>query len=228
MSPNDWPLRRPRRAKSLHGFLAAVALFGCAALPPGALADTYEDFNRAVATDDVTTLGKLLGRGMDPNTANEKGEPALLTAARESSPAVVKALLTARARVNIKNSHGDTPIMLAALRGNVDVVRLLRQAGAEINPQGWTPLHYAVLNGHNAVIEYLLSSGADLGLVAPNGASPVMLAVLGKKADTLSVLIINGFDVNVRNGKGETALMLARRQQSEEMETLLRQAGARQ
>ena len=55
---------------------ALVALVSGAPVP--AHADTYVDFNRAVATDDVRTVSKLLERGMDPNTVNENGEPALL------------------------------------------------------------------------------------------------------------------------------------------------------
>ena len=206
----------------------AILALGVLGLLPGFVhASALEDFTRAIATEDVAKITLLLKRGMDPNTVNEKGEPWLMFAARESGPDVVKALLQARAKVNIKNQFGDTPIMLAALRGSLPVVKLLRQAGAEINQPGWTPLQYAALNGHNEVIEYLLSAGADLALTAPNGATPVMLAVLGKKPDTVKLLISYGFDVHAKNEKGDTALVLAKRQQSVELETILRQGGAR-
>jgi ankyrin repeat protein len=90
MNPIFLPAIRRRTLRRLFG----IALL---ALSATAFADTYEDFNRAIATDDAATLAKLLKRGFDPNTANERGEPALMTAARESSPEVVKALLQARA-----------------------------------------------------------------------------------------------------------------------------------
>lgn len=205
--------------------LAVVALL---AIATGAVrADSFEDFNRAVATDDAKTVTRLLERGMDPDTVNEKGEPALLTAAREGSPAVVAALLRARVKVNLKNSFGDSPIMIAALNGNLAVVKLLREAGADINLPGWTPLQYAAINGHNAVIEYLISTGADLALTAPNGASPLMLAVLSNKAETVRLLVGYGFDVSVRNDKGETALAWAKRKDYKEIEDILRRAGAK-
>lgn len=191
-------------------------------------ANAYEDFNRAIATDDARTVARLLERGMDPNTVNEKAEPALMTAAREGSAAVVKALIQAHAKVNTTNDYGDAPIMIAALSGNLAVVKLLREAGAEINQPGWTPLQYAAINGHNAVIEYLVSTGADLALVAPNGASPLMLAVLSNKAETVKLLISYGFDVTTRNDKGETALAWARRKDYKEIEEILRQAGAKE
>ena len=82
-------------------------------------------------------------------------------------------------------------------------------------------------HGHNAVVEYLLSTGADVGLAAPNGSTAVMLAVLGKKPDTVKLLASYGFDVNAKNHKGETALALAKREKNEEMEAVLRSLGAR-
>jgi uncharacterized protein len=190
-------------------------------------ADAFLDFNRAIATDDASTVTSLLERGMDPNSVNEKGEPALMTAAREGSPAVVKALIRARVKVNTKNGYGDTPIMVAALNGNLAVVKLLREAGAEINHPGWTPLQYAAINGHDAVIEYLLTSGADLALAAPNGVTPLMLAVQANKAETVKLLIGYGFDVDARNDKGETALAWARRRGYKDIEQMLRGAGAK-
>ena len=215
---------RTRRASRWATALVAVTL-GC--LASVVRADAYEDFNRAVATNDAAALTKLLARGMDPNTVNDRGEAALLAAARDSGPEVVKALVKARAKLNVKSPFGDTPIMLAALRGNLPIVKLLREAGAEINQPGWTPLLYASLNGHNAVVEYLLSTGADVGLAAPNGSTAVMLAVLGKKPDTVKLLASYGFDVNAKNDKGETALALAKREKNEEMEAVLRSLGAR-
>jgi ankyrin repeat protein len=191
-------------------------------------ADAYEEFNRAIATDDARTVTRLLERGMDPNTVNEKGEPALMTAAREGSPTVLKALIQARVKVNAKNGYGDTAIMIAALNGNLAVIKLLREAGAEINHAGWTPLQYAAINGHNAVIEYLISTGADLALTAPNGATPLMLAVLSNKAETVKLLISYGFDVGTRNDKGETALAWARRKEYKEIGEILRRAGAKE
>jgi len=199
----------------------ALALSGAGA----ARADAYLDFNRAVVTNDVRTLSLLLERGMDPDTVNEKGEPALITAARDGSPEVVAALVRARAKVNVKNEFGDRPIMIAALNGRLPIVKLLREAGAEINFPGWTPLQYAALNGHDAIVEYLISTGADLALTGPNGASPLMLAVLSNKPDTVKVLLGYGFDVNTRNDKGETALGWARRKDYKDIEAILRKAG---
>ncbi|MEO8137461.1 MAG: ankyrin repeat domain-containing protein, partial [Betaproteobacteria bacterium] len=133
-------------------------VIGLGALP--GFATTFEDFNRAVAMNDARTVAELLRRGVDPQTVNERGEVALLAAAREGSIEVVRALLKGRAKVNQRNAHGDSAIMMAALNGHLAVVKVLRDAGAAINHPGWTPLLYAAINGHDAIVEYLLSSGA--------------------------------------------------------------------
>ena len=220
--------RSGRRIGSIKiGMLILICALAIAAAGP-IRADSYEDFNRAIATNDASTVSKLLARGMDPNTVDEKGETALMAAARGGAIDVVKALIGARVKVNAKNGYGDTAIMIAALNGNLTIVKLLREAGAEINQPGWTPLQYAAINGHDAVIEYLLSSGADLALVAPNGATPLMLAVLANKAATVKLLISYGFDVSVRNDKGETALGWAKRRGYKDIEQILRQAGAKE
>lgn len=212
---------------TMLGLLMLVSALAVASAG-SARADAYEDFNRAIATDDARTVSRLLERGMDPNTVNEKGEPALMTAAREGAQAVIRALIKARVKINAKNGYGDTPIMVAALNGNLAVVKLLREAGAEINQPGWTPLQYAAINGHDAVIEYLVSSGADVALVAPNGVTPLMLAVHANKAETVKLLVGYGFDVSARNDKGETALAWARRREYKEIEQILRRAGAKE
>lgn len=208
-------------------FIAPIILILAVALSAGVRADSYSDFTRALANDDVKTVSQLIARGVDPNTVNEKGEAALLFAARESTTAMVRALIQGRANVNVRNPQsGDTPIMLAALAGNLATVKVLREAGAQINHAGWTPLQYAAFNGHNAVVEYLVSSGADLGLSAPNGATPVFLAVLSNKADTVKLLVSYGFDVDARNDKGETAIEIARKRGFADIEKILQSAGA--
>ena len=219
-------MRRERPASPAMRWVIGCAMVIAASVAIVARADSFADFNRAVAADDVKTVSQMIARGTDPNSSNEKGEPALLFVAREGSLAMVKALIQGRANVNIRNAHRDTPIMLAALAGDLAKVKLLREARAEINHPGWTPLQYAAFNGHNAVVDYLVSSGADLGLTAPNGATPVMLAVLANKPDTVKLLVSYGLDIDAKNDKGETALEVARKKDFAEVAKILQGAGA--
>lgn len=62
--------------------------------------------------------------------------------------------------------NGYTALHIAALHGNQALVRMLLEAGAEVNPRDKlhedTPLHKAVIEGHVAAIRVLLQQGADV------------------------------------------------------------------
>ena len=60
--------------------------------------------------------------------------------------------------------YGDTPLIEAARGGDVEVVRLLLSAGADVeraDSSDCTPLIYAARGGHVEVERLLLSAGAD-------------------------------------------------------------------
>ncbi|KZO96536.1 ankyrin [Calocera viscosa TUFC12733] len=66
--------------------------------------------------------------------------------------------------VNIKDSQGWTPLMIAASAGQDDIVELLIGAGADVkavNEKGITALHYAASKGRHEIGKLLVASGAD-------------------------------------------------------------------
>jgi hypothetical protein len=70
--------------------------------------------------------------------------------------------------VNAKASDGDTPLHVAAIRGDREAVRLLVEAGAQVDALGdmsCTPLYNAVGKGHHEVARLLLEFGADPNLM---------------------------------------------------------------
>ena len=61
------------------------------------------------------------------------------------------------------NDNGETPLWTASQNGDVDLVRLLIDAGALINQantNGATPLYVASQNGHVNVVLVLIDAGA--------------------------------------------------------------------
>eukprot|EP00041_Stephanoeca_diplocostata_P031524 m.984213 g.984213 ORF g.984213 m.984213 type:complete len:228 (-) comp23975_c0_seq27:3592-4275(-) len=61
---------------------------------------------------------------------------------------------------NTKNENGETKLQQAVIKGNLQAVRTLLEAGASINcfdNYGWTPLHEACNHGHDDIIQLLLS-----------------------------------------------------------------------
>src|SRR3954466_3186498 len=93
----------------------------------------YEDFVFAVANDRAAQVRELLQRGVDPNTTDKGGDPALLVAARAGYQDTLCVLLAGRATVDRANAYGDTPLKVAALNGHLEIVRMLRERGAQID-----------------------------------------------------------------------------------------------
>ena len=112
----------------------------------------------------------------------------LHSAASESEPAVIEALLAAGADVTARNSSGATPLHHAARdNDNPAVIEALVVAGASLDARledGSTPLHTAVSTtdvGRDAaenlaVTEALLAAGADVRARDENGDTPLHLA----------------------------------------------------
>lgn len=83
--------------------------------------------------------------------------------------------------VNTRGLFGNTPLHVAAIRGDVEMVTLLLNAGAEVNAVGEygdTPLHEAVSQGHSQVVQLLLSHGASKTATNWDGQTPFCLARL--------------------------------------------------
>lgn len=181
-------------------------------LPAGrARAGAYEDFFHAVEVDNDGALRQLLARGMDPNTLDPKGQHGLFLALRGGSAKVVGVLLQhSQTQVDAANAVGETPLMMAALRGHVDAMTALVARGAQVNRSGWAPLHYAASGPSAAAVQWLLDRGAEVNARAPNGNTPLMLAARYGSEDSVALLLKKGADRNLRNDRQYDAAGFAR------------------
>ena len=178
-----------------------------------AWAGSYDAFFRAVVGDDPGTIEALVARGFDPNSVDPNGQPGLIRALQAES--YLAALTLARlpsTNVDLRNPAGETPLMLAALKGEMGVLRVLLARGAAVNPPGWTPLHYAASGDSLPAVRELLARGAELEARAPkNARTPLMLAAMYAGEDVIDALLKAGADAAARDQYGETAADLAAR-----------------
>jgi ankyrin repeat protein len=123
---------------------------------------------------------------------------------------------------------GETALMLAAFKGNVEAVRLIHSRGGEINTPGWAPLHYAAFQGQTPVAKYLLDNKAQIEARAPNGITPLMAAVRNGHLDTAKLLLAQHADPNAKNDTGGTALQWAVKGNNTDLAQVLKQAGAKE
>jgi ankyrin repeat protein len=152
-------------------------------------------------------------------------------AAMQGDRNAVRSLLKQAADVNAAQDDGMTALHWAAIKGDVDLARMLMYAGA--NPKaatrisGHTPLLLASENGDVAMIETLVKGGADPNIPTNTGATPLMLAAASGNVDATKALLDHGANVNaVETAKGHTALMFAAASNRVEVLKLLLQRGA--
>ena len=190
-----------------------------------ARAGSYEDYFRAVAVDDGRTVAQLLQRGFDPNTPDEKGQVGLYLALRDGSFQVAERLLEqADLKVDAVNAANETPLMMAALRGNLAWAQRLLERGAQLNREGWTPLHYAASGPEPKLVSLLLDRGAEIEARSPNGTTPLMMAARYGAFDAAERLLARGADPRARNDLGLSAADFARQSGREALAAQLDQA----
>ncbi len=135
-------------------------------------------------------------------------------AAMQGNKDGVVSLLKEKADVNAMQGDGMTALHWAAYRDDVELARLLIDAGANVKATtrdgGLTPLSMASTNGSAAMIETLVKAGADPNSRFVRGTTPLMLAAASGSADAVKMLLDHGADVNAREeAHGQTAAMFA-------------------
>ncbi|QWD61016.1 ankyrin repeat domain-containing protein [Polynucleobacter sp. MWH-UH35A] len=169
------------------------------------------DFAKAAKFNDVATVKALVSKGVSPNTTDPKGEPMLNLAIKDKSDDVIYFLISNKATdVDQSNKHGETPLMIASIDGNLPVVKaLVQQRKAMIDHVGWTPLHYACAKGHLEVAQYLLANGAAVDSLSPGDTTPLMMAVQSGNEPLIKLLLDKGADLQIRNSVGLSAIDIA-------------------
>ena len=175
-------------------------------------AGSYDDFFKAIQADDAGVIKALLARGFDANTPDPKGQNGLYLAVREPSPKAAQVLIDwPKTDPNILNAKGESPLMLAALKGHQALAEKLIKKGADVNKTGWTPLHYAATSGQLAIISLLLENSAYIDAESPNGSTPLMMAAMYGTPAAVKLLLQEGADAQLKNQEGLTALQFAQR-----------------
>src|SRR5712692_5523524 len=215
---------------NMHRFVCIALLCSLTALAQAQ--DTGQLFS-AIRQDDIKAVESLLRQGVDPNSRNQEGATALMYAALDAGPSMMKLLLANKADPNGQNSAGATALMWAA--GDADKVRLLIEAGADVNAKsklGRTALIIATTSAGNVeTVRLLLAEGADPKLVDGNGDGPVGSASCAGCAAVRREVLANGGSTAelVRSGgnfRGYTPLTRAAQATCVDCARLLLERGA--
>lgn len=103
----------------------------------------------------------------------------------------VQNLLARGANPRLSDRDGDTPLHIAAQRGNVRLIDMLLAAGADPNVKnklGGTPLMWAGVYGHEEAARLLLEKGADARLKDNDGLTASAWAAKNKRDEMARLL----------------------------------------
>lgn len=93
----------------------------------------------------------------------------------------VKVLLCYGPDVNLANKIGETPLLAAAWKGNVELIEWLLQSSARVNQankQARSPLFAAAAGGHIDAVRVLLEAGANLEQADEDAKTPMDIAAM--------------------------------------------------
>jgi ankyrin repeat protein len=108
------------------------------------------------------------------------------------------------------NKLGETPLYVAAEKGELEIVKLLIARGADaraLTPNGETVLHAASMIESAALMTALIQAGAPIDLANRDGETPLHWAALTGTFLAVKALADAGADLNVQDAqRGNTAL----------------------
>ena len=156
------------------------------------------------ATDNLESTRMLVEAGAEVNARTEAGDTALIVAAQRAGGArVVEYLLDKGANLKTATNDGATALHRAAECGDVDVLKLLVDKGADVDAQrknpfgGQSPLASAVVFGHGTAVRYLLSKGAKANI----GDAGLSRAVFQGNVEIVKALLEAGVEVKNRGNQ---------------------------
>ena len=141
-------------------------------------------FFRAAENGHLDIVRLLLNKGADINTTSNDRSSALHKAAEYGHEMLTQILLQPISsrqaiQINAKNTSGKTPLYLAVRDEHEVVVRLLLDAGADVDvfgSYGESALYVAARNGNEVIVLLLLEKRPNFNVRASNGVAALECA----------------------------------------------------
>ncbi|XP_062429602.1 NF-kappa-B inhibitor epsilon [Rhea pennata] len=180
----------------------------------------------AVYLEQPSVIQALIHKGVNPSLQDRNGNTPLHLACEQQQVQCAQQLLQGTALTDdtaelsghqqdlqLQNWQGLACLHISTLKGNIQMMSLLLQSGANIDVRegtsGKTPLHLAVECHNRRAVQFLLHNGAYVDAQMYNGCTPLHLAVGRKDAAIAAILSHSGADTLLRNMENETAQDLA-------------------
>ncbi|GMF47955.1 unnamed protein product [Phytophthora fragariaefolia] len=139
---------------------------------------------------------------------------------------VIKELLAAGATLDAVDADGQTPLLQACLGGQLKIVRLLLNAGANPshqNRQAHSPLHYlSAFCRDRQLLRDIIANGADANAKSMKLNTPMHFAAMNGNEVATQVLLEHGASASVINEDKRSVVYLAKKWRHRSVEDLVR------
>ncbi|KAG7224213.1 hypothetical protein INR49_019948, partial [Caranx melampygus] len=154
----------------------------------------------------------------------------LFSYVEEENLAAIKAHLDKFRDVDSRSDNGQTPLMVAAEQGNLEIVQELIRRGANVNLDDvdcWTALISAAKEGHIEVVRELLENNANLEHRDMGGWTALMWAAYKGCTDVAQLLLEKGANPHITGQYSVYPIIWAAGRGHAEIVHLLLQYGAK-
>ena len=178
-----------------------------------------DSLHQAITNRDIEKMTELLESGVDIESRDNADNTPLIHASRIvyascNNLEAIQFLVLHGANVNSYNRlDGSTSLHEAARRGQIEMMTLLLDNGADIESQsneGFTPLFSAVRNGKLEAVKLLLERGANVHhFLKDEGWAPlhyVSTFPTDNTVEIMAALLDAGTDIEIQCGNGMTPL----------------------
>lgn len=146
---------------------------------------------------------------------DEKGNNILNFSIINKLKDLTKILLdTEKVDLNSQNSDGNTPLMLAILKREEDILNLILDYNPDLeikNSSLKNSLMLATINGYKYAVEKILKRNPKLNEKDINGNTALIFCSERGRRDIVRIILDSGADVNLKNNENLTALDLSKK-----------------
>ena len=143
---------------------------------------------------------------------NNKELNQLHSVEKEGDVTEMKSTLPRGFSVDSRNTTGRTPLMNAALKGNVQAVKSMIKRGADpslTDYKGWNMLHFAAEGGDTDIISLIHTHLPNIESKTDDGDTPLLLAALNGKLRAVKWFLEKGATVACEDKIGWNTLHCA-------------------
>jgi len=165
------------------------------------------------ARNALPLLNAALEKGLDKNSANNKGQTPLALSVQLGKKPVFDALLKAGVDVNRADAEAFSPLARSVQLRRLDYLNALLAAGANANASPNAPLGIAYDTNQIKAFEALVKAGANINATHEKSGLPLLIEMIKKERNAFAKYAIeNGANLNVTDAEGNAPLIIAVKQ----------------